>query len=275
METPPVSFTPLRRDVGLFTGQGGTIGWLITPGANVVVDSQFPETAEQCLAGVKTRSPHAIDLLVNTHHHADHTSGNVVFKPVVGSILAHENVPPLQKAAAEKQNTVQGQVYADKTYSKTWEHPIGPEILRVQYFGPGHTSGDSIVTFVKANVVHVGDLVFRGRHPFIDRPAGASIRNWIAILKRVVREHDPDTIYIFGHARAGAGVSGTSDELTTMRDYLSAVVEYVQKGITAGRSRDEIASLAVLSPFDDYQAAPPAITLAGVLGVTHDELTAK
>jgi hypothetical protein len=30
---PGVSFTSLRRDVGIFTGRGGTIGWLVTPDA--------------------------------------------------------------------------------------------------------------------------------------------------------------------------------------------------------------------------------------------------
>ena len=46
---PPLSvtFTPLRRDVGAFTGRGGTIGWLITPEAVVLVDSRF-RTPRSC-----------------------------------------------------------------------------------------------------------------------------------------------------------------------------------------------------------------------------------
>jgi glyoxylase-like metal-dependent hydrolase (beta-lactamase superfamily II) len=78
---PGVSFTSLRRDVGIFTGRGGTIGWLVTPDAVVVLDSQFPDTARPCLDGLKSRTARPIDLLVNTHHHPDHTSGNVVFQP--------------------------------------------------------------------------------------------------------------------------------------------------------------------------------------------------
>jgi cyclase len=270
-----VTFTPLRRNVGLCTGRGGTIGWLITPGGVVVVDSQFPDTATKVLAGVSERTSRRIDLLVNTHHHGDHTAGNIVFKPAVDGILAHERVPALQKQAAEAQGTLDQQAYADHTYGKVWRQEIAGDTMRVEYFGPGHTSGDSVVTFEKANVAHVGDLVFRERHPFIDRPAGASVQNWIAALEAIRTAHGRDTIFIFGHAREGLGPSGTAADLVEMSRYLSGVVEAVQSGLAAGRSRDEITAATSLKGFEQYQGAPPRLTLGTVLGVTYDELTAK
>ena len=271
---PSVAFTPLRRDVGVFTGRGGTIGWLITPEAVVLVDSQFPDTATLCLEGVKSRSKRQIDLLINTHHHGDHTSGNIVFKPETPHILAHENVPALQKKSAEERGNADQQAYADQTFGKTWDQDIGQERLQMRHYGPGHTGGDAVVTFAKANVVHMGDLVFRARHPFVDRPGGASVRNWLTTLEQVVKAHETDTIYVFGHAREGLGVSGTAADLTAMRDYFSAVLDHVQKGIAAGQSRDAIVALTALPKFDDYPNSP-ATALAGVLGVAYDELTQK
>ena len=98
---PQTSFTALRGSVGYFTGQGGTIGYHISKDGVVVVDAQMAATAKVCLDGILERdSGRTIDVLVNTHHHADHTGGNGVFKPSVKKILAHENVPELQKAAA-------------------------------------------------------------------------------------------------------------------------------------------------------------------------------
>ena len=94
------TFTALRGNTGFFSARGGTIGWLIAPDGVVVVDTQFPDTAQQCLDGIKTRASRPIDLLVNTHHHGDHTGGNAVFKPHVGGIVAHVNVPGLQQKAA-------------------------------------------------------------------------------------------------------------------------------------------------------------------------------
>jgi glyoxylase-like metal-dependent hydrolase (beta-lactamase superfamily II) len=271
---PSVSFTPLRRDVGVFTGRGGTIGWLITPEAVVLVDSQFPDTAKLCLEGVKSRSKRQIDLLINTHHHGDHTAGTIVFKHETPHILAHENVPALQKKSAEERGNADQQAYADQTFGKTWDQDIGHERLQMRHYGPGHTGGDAVVAFAKANVVHMGDLVFRARHPFVDRPGGASVRSWLTTLEQVVKTHEKDTIYVFGHAREGLGVSGTAADLTAMRDYFSAVLDHVQKGIAAGQSRDAIVALPALPKFEDYPNSP-ATALAGVLGVAYDELTQK
>ena len=44
-------FKDVRRNVGTFTARGGTIGYLVTPDAVVVVDSQFADTAPMFLEG--------------------------------------------------------------------------------------------------------------------------------------------------------------------------------------------------------------------------------
>src|SRR4030042_538231 len=97
-QAPPVTpvFTPIRRGVGFFTARGGTIGYLINPSGVVVVDAQFPDTAALCLAGLNERSgSRPIDALVNTHHHGDHTSGNIAFKGVAKTVVAHrQGAPP-------------------------------------------------------------------------------------------------------------------------------------------------------------------------------------
>ena len=79
-QTIVTNFTPLRRGTGHFTGRGGTIGWFIDKDALVVVDTQMPESASACLAGLAERSPRDIDLLINSHHHWDHTGGNLQAK---------------------------------------------------------------------------------------------------------------------------------------------------------------------------------------------------
>src|SRR5680860_535064 len=78
----PGNFNTLRRNVGFYTEQGGTIGWLASKDALVMVDSEFPDQAKHCLAGLQEKTSHPMDLLINTHHHGDHTGGNPVIKPV-------------------------------------------------------------------------------------------------------------------------------------------------------------------------------------------------
>jgi glyoxylase-like metal-dependent hydrolase (beta-lactamase superfamily II) len=68
---PASGFEELRGSVGIFTKRGGTIGWLVRSDALVVVDSQFPESAGDCLAGLRKRSTRKLDALINTHHHGE------------------------------------------------------------------------------------------------------------------------------------------------------------------------------------------------------------
>ncbi|HUJ42799.1 MAG TPA: MBL fold metallo-hydrolase [Opitutaceae bacterium] len=273
-EPPVTQFTPLRRHTGIFTGRGGTIGWLASPAALVVVDTQFRDTAAVCLAGLPGRDHRRLDAVINTHHHADHTSGNSVFRPATKTIVAQANVPKLQFAAAEKAGDVDEQVFADTTFTEVWHHDCGDEVVTAQYFGPAHTGGDAVILFGQANVVHMGDLVFNRIYPYIDRPGGASARGWLARLEEVHRTFPADAIYIFGHGNPRFGVTGARDDLLVMRDLFSALFDHVQKGLAAGKSREEITALDNLPGFPDFHAPPPN-RLPGGLGAVYDELTAK
>jgi len=63
-QAPPVTrFEDIRRGVGFFTGNGGTIGYLVNGDGAIAIDSQFMPTAEICVAGLKQRAPKGIDLL--------------------------------------------------------------------------------------------------------------------------------------------------------------------------------------------------------------------
>jgi glyoxylase-like metal-dependent hydrolase (beta-lactamase superfamily II) len=272
---PPTAVTPVRGTLSVFTGQGGTIGLHIAPDGIVVVDTQMPPTAKICLEGLRARAgDRRIDYLVNTHHHFDHTAGNGVFRPLAVKHLAHANVPALQKAAAERQPAQPGlpglaeQVYADRTFTNTWREAVGTEVLALKHYGPAHTGGDAVVTFETANVVHMGDLVFNRRHPFIDRPGGASIRNWITLLETVPKDHERDTIYVFGHAGTAFPVTGGAADLAYMRDYLTALLDHTSAQMKAGKPRDEIVkSTDTLKGFADHGPL-----IERVLTAAYDEL---
>ena len=263
-------FGELRRNVGTFTARGGTMGWLITPDAVVVVDSQFPDTAQMFLDGLKSRSSRKIDLLLSTHHHTDHTGGNKTLRPAVAKIVAQANVPEWQRKQAMAAKSENDQAYPDETYKDTWKADVGTEVVSMRYYGPGHTSGDSTVVFERANIVHMGDLMFNSRHPRVDRPAGASIRNWITLLEGVTKVHTADTLYTFGHAKAGLPVTATRSDLLAFRNYFTAVLDYVQKGIAARKSMDEIVKVAEVPGFGQYEGMP-----TGTLTMAYEELTAK
>ena len=277
-QTPPppavTKFEDLRRNVGFFTGQGGTIGWLATPVGAVAVDAQFPATAKACVEGLQQKSPKGIQLLVNTHYHGDHTAGNVVFRPVVKTIVQQERCARLHKDTTTKAGTQANQAYADIAFGESWSQEIGDEKVWGHYYGPGHTGGDAVIFFERANVVHMGDLMFNRLHPRVDRPSGASINNWISILERVAKRHSNAT-FIFGHAKVGQPVTGTAKELLYLRDYFSAVLDHVQKAITAKKSLEEIVKIDAIPGFPDHVSQGQVLTITGILTAAYEELSAR
>jgi cyclase len=269
-------FKPLRRDVGFFTMRGGSIGWLSSKDGLAAVDTQFPDTAAVFLKGLPGRADRKLDVLVNSHHHGDHTGGNGVLKPETKMIVAHANVPGLQRARAERDGTLDRQTYADTTFPSTWRKEIGSEVISAKYHGAAHTNGDIVTHFEKANVIHMGDLMFNRIYPVIDRPGGASIRNWIVVLETVAKTYPADAIYIFGHGNSKFGVTGKSSDLLIFRDYLSALLDFTQKKINAGEAKEKIVATENLPGFGDFHLpVGPANRFPANLGVAYDELTAK
>ncbi len=270
---PPVVsvFTPIRRDVGFFTGRGGTIGYLINTGGVALVDSQFPDAAKLCLAGINERSKNRpIDVLINTHHHDDHTLGNVVFKGTARSVVAHAKAAEHMKLRPGRGAAASEQHFPDATFTESWTREVGDERIRARYYGNAHTSGDAVITFERANVVHMGDLMFNRRQPVVDRPAGASLRNWATVLERAVKDHTGDTVYIFGHAGPDQPVTGSRADVMVMRDFLTALLSFVQAEIKAGKTREQVVALKTPVPgFDSHGAASSA-----VLTAAFEELTA-
>ena len=272
---PTPVFTPIRRNVGFFTMQGGTVGYLIDPNGVVVVDSQFPASAKVLLEGLNERSKsRPVDFLINTHHHGDHTGGNIVFKGSAKKVVSHETCGAHMKTPPGK-NPPGENLFPDTTFKDQWRQDVGDERIRARFYGPAHTSGDAVITFERANVAHMGDLMFNKRHPLVDRPAGARISGWIGVLEKVPGDHSTDTTYIFGHANTGLPVIGTRADLMDFRNYLSAVLTFVESQIKAGKTRDEI--IAMRDPLKGFEAYGqfPAPSATSILQVAYEELTTK
>ncbi|HVZ56760.1 MAG TPA: MBL fold metallo-hydrolase [Chitinophagaceae bacterium] len=268
--TDPWKITMLRNNVGIFTEKGGTIAFHLAPKGIVVVDAEFPEQSQHLINELRNRSDQPFRLLINTHHHGDHTAGNISFKGIVEQVLAHENSRTNQQNVAAAQKTEDQQLFPNQTFTQTWCTKNGKESICLYYYGPGHTNGDALIHFEHANIVHMGDLVFNRRHPFVDRSAGANMKNWIRVLDQAVQKFDRKTLFVFGHAADDYPVTGSADDLKAFGEYLGRILDFTASQIKAGKSKEEVLKITTL-PFETQWKGDG---LERPLQAAYEELTA-
>jgi cyclase len=229
----------LRNNVGIFTERGGTIGFLLSKNGTIVIDAQFPDTSRHLIDELKKKEKASFLYLLNTHHHGDHTAGNIAYKGLVEHVVAQENSQANQKRVAEANNTMDKQLLPDMTFKEDWKLKLDDEKIKAAYFGPGHTNGDAVYHIENANIIHAGDLMFNKRHPFVDRSAGANIASWIKDLDGILKMADKDTIIIFGHSLNPGEETGTIENVKKFQDYLGKVLSFAEAEIKKGVSKEE------------------------------------
>jgi len=234
----------IRGNYGVYTEKGGSIGWYIDDNALIVVDTQFPDSAKNFLDLIREKTKRKIDIVFNTHHHGDHTSGNVFLSGHTEKIVAQENCPVLQKKRNAEPGKEDELVYANTTFKDNLSFDLGNEVLNAFHIKPAHTGADSIIHFEKANIAHIGDLVFHNVFPYVKLEDEAHLSGWIDYLNKAHEKFDDDTIFIFGHGQGNEleKVTGRKKDLLVMRDYLSALLDFTQKEIDQGKSEDEAAA---------------------------------
>jgi glyoxylase-like metal-dependent hydrolase (beta-lactamase superfamily II) len=249
----PYKMKMLRNDVGIFTEKGGTIAYYISNKKIAVVDAEFPEQSKHLIDALQKDPGKPFEILINTHHHADHTAGNISFKGIVPHVAAHTNSLMNQQRVAKEKNNEDQQLYPDITYGDSWEYKKMKENIKTYYWGPAHTNGDSVIFFPHANIAHVGDLVFNRRWAFIDRSAGASVSNWILVLDKIQAQFDNDTLFVFGHAFDPEKVTGNKADIKAMQDYLKNLLAFVNSQIKAGKTKEEIMKATSIPGVSEWQ----------------------
>ena len=124
-------------------------------------------------------------------------------------------------------------------------HWNGGEI-RVIHVPQAHTDGDSLIHFVGANVLHMGDLFFNGNYPFIDVDSGGSIDGMIAGTERALELAGPATKIIPGH-----GPLADRAALTAFHDRLVTARERIAPLVAAGGSLEEVQAAKPTAALDE------------------------
>ncbi|TRX55914.1 MBL fold metallo-hydrolase [Thalassomonas sp. M1454] len=217
-------------DVYMLEGPGGNIGVLATDEGLLLVDDKFAPLAtkiEQAMTSIKSAP---LKYVVNTHYHGDHTGSNAHFAKHA-PIFAHSNV----RKRVEQDNKKSGADLPVVTYEQGVTIHLANEKIQLLHLPSGHTDGDSVVYFKQANVIHMGDLFFQGRFPYIDLKAGGTVKGYLANIKKVASSYPKDIKIIPGH--------GVLTDMAGLAEFIAMIeysVEHIEKAIKAGNSDEQI-----------------------------------
>jgi len=221
---------------------GGNIGVSAGSDGVLIVDEKFAELADDIVAVLDGISETALRYVINTHYHGDHVGANAFFARRA-VIVAHDNV---RRRLANDPDTAPAALPV-----VTFEHGvkvhINGEVVQVRHLSAGHTDGDSIVYFEKANVLHAGDLFFVGRFPYIDLKAGGTVAGYMAAIRYVLDYFPDDVIIIPGHGEV-SDKAGYRRVLEMMEESVAVVKE----GRAAGLSEEEIVARGAPPRWQDW-----------------------
>src|SRR5256885_6146701 len=165
-------------DPGHPDGAGGRIGILTGPDGIFMVDAQYLQIGDKVLAAIRRIDPGPIRFLVNTHVHGDHTAGNATFAKLGAVLLAREElreglarVPANAAANAPARDPARLPVI---TYGMgdPVRFRMNGETVELIPVRAAHTGGDTMIRFVNADVIMIGDFYRNFGYPFIDTNNG-------------------------------------------------------------------------------------------------------
>jgi glyoxylase-like metal-dependent hydrolase (beta-lactamase superfamily II) len=274
-----VEVDKLRDNLYMMRGGGGNSAVFITAeGGVVVVDTKNPGWGQPLLEKIKSVTNKPVTMIINTHTHGDHVSGNVEF-PATVEVVTQENtaknmeamriptgITPAPGTPANIFKENGGRGMPKRTFKDKMTIGKGNDRVELHYFGRGHTNGDAWVVFPALRVMHAGDI-FSGKNlPLLDAVNGGSgieIGNTLA------------------KAAAGIGnvegiISGHSTVMTPadLREYSEFNKEFaaaVQTAKKAGRTVDDVAgSWTIPAKYQGY-GTPAAARLKANVQVVFDE----
>jgi cyclase len=215
---------------------GGEIGFLTGPDGIFMVDATFAPLTDKVVAAIKTVSNAPVRFIVNTHVHPDHTGGDANFAKMGATLMSR---PELRAAlAAQKGYSPEGLPMVTYTAPVTF-HMDGDEIVLIPV-PPAHTDGDTMIYFLRADVLMIGDF-YRAGYPNI----GGTVNGMVEALGMAAGICGSHTKVVPGH-----GPIGSRADVIAQRDMLVAVRDRVTDLIRQGKSEDEVIAAHPTADFD-------------------------
>ena len=226
----------VKDNLYVVKGGGGNSAVFITSGGVVLVDAKNPGWGQTILTQIKTVTDKPVTMIINTHTHPDHVSGNVEFPATVDVVTQENTKTNMQKLPIF--TTSNGVGLPKRTFKDRMTIGKGADEIDLFYFGPGHTNGDAWVSFPALHAVHAGDMFASKALPAIDGDNGGSTLHYADTLKKAHDAIKGVEVVINGHSPT----TTTWADLDDYAHFMGEFVAWAQAELKAGKTPEQAAT---------------------------------
>jgi cyclase len=218
--------------------------WIEMKDYIIVVDANFPNGAEACLADIKKTSSKPIKYVFDTHHHGDHAYGNPVWTKLGATTLAYVGVAEELKRYEPKRWLEAAKTREDvaalnlptaeppkQTFSgKKYVLEDSTRKVEFHFFGWAHTRGDGFVYLPKEKILCTGDAVVNGPYNYM---GDGNVGNWPNVVDHALKL-DVTTVL------PGHGVPGSRDVLLGEKQFIVELQKAVSGAVKSGKKLEDL-----------------------------------
>src|ERR1035441_804709 len=210
----------------------------------IVVDANYPGGARLAMADVKRLSSKPVKFVFDTHHHADHIYGNILWTQAGATTIAFKQVAEELKrfeparwlaAARTREDVAELKLDGPEPPKQDIAKPRfvlddGSRKVEFLRFGWGHTRGDGFVYLPKEQVLCTGDAVVNGPY---NNLMDADIANWPAVLRAAEKLK-------VKYVLPGHGLPGGRELIGGQEQFMVELYKAVKAGVDQGKPVEDL-----------------------------------
>jgi cyclase len=265
----------VQGNVHMLTGAGANITLQVGDEGVLVVDTGAPGSSSRILAAIEQLTKKPVRIVINTHIHPDHISGNEALAKVgqwfgdnapgnfglaqAGPrVIAHERTLARMSAPTGTPSPLPFAAWPTETFfGADKEIFFNGEAIQLLYRPAAHTDGDVFVFFRRSDVVSAGDLFVTTGYPAIDGERGGTVQGLIDGLNHILDvtipkdKQEGGTFVIPGHGRLA-----DEADVVEYRDMVTIVRDRVQDLMKQGRTPAQVKAAAPTLDYDGRYGSP-------------------
>jgi len=212
----------------------------------LLVDTGYPQTSDLLKKEIKKLGDGNVRILINTHEHNDHISGNDEFAQEA-VIISHERVRRAYGGEYFALKSIHRSGIPQIVFDKEMTIFFNDEEIKLKHYPGGHTLGDCIVYFENSKIAFVGDMIFADCFPGADIARGGDLKICLANVQKIMEDYPDDTIFINGH-----GPDYTKKDLKKYLEVGILTERIIKDELKKGKTVDEILASNVLDRWEKW-----------------------